>query len=75
MTSDPSEPNSKRALKSKTESGQNFASGRRPEKLISCPFVHPLLLTAVTSSKKISCGGMAVKHKEKRERKIKIKTH
>lgn len=55
------------------ESGQKFASGRRPEKLISYPFVHPLLLTAVTPSKEISCSGVEVKRKEKRQKKKYIK--
>ena len=51
------------------ESGRKFASGMRPEKLISCPLVHTLLLTAVTSSDDISCGGTEVKFKEKQQRK------
>lgn len=54
-------------------SGQKFVSGERPEKLISRPFAHPLLMTAVTPSKEISCSGIAVERKEKRQREVKIK--
>lgn len=57
------------------ESGQIFASGGRPEKLISSRFVHPLLLAAVTPSKEISRSGIAATRKEKWQRKWKSVNH
>lgn len=70
MICDPSEPTEKEGFEWETTYRQRkwsnvFASGGRPEKLISSRFVHPLLLAAVTPSKEISRSGIAATRKEK----------